>query len=160
MYCLVLYILLISIIVVTVLFLCCSVKLSFYRLMSFAFFFPFSSPAAEGVIEQPHGPLLLAGAKPQQVPPPPPSSLTLASAGLFHFFSLLSLTAAAQHFLPCSKHVIKEAPPTSLIWAQLWPAVGTFCSQMELTVPDTGTVFSLFSHRPPLQTPCSQNLAM
>ena len=40
----VLYILLIAFVVVTVCFVCCSVKLPLSQPMSFAFFFPFSSP--------------------------------------------------------------------------------------------------------------------
>jgi len=44
----VLYILLISIVVVTVHFICCSVKLPLSRPTSFAFFFPFFSPSLRG----------------------------------------------------------------------------------------------------------------
>jgi len=44
----VMYILLISVVVGTVRFVCCSVKLPIPQPMSFAFFFPFSSPPQQG----------------------------------------------------------------------------------------------------------------
>ena len=61
-----LYILLISIIVVSVRFLCCSVKPSLSQPMRFASFFPIllPTPVGEGAIERPCGSLLPAGAKP------------------------------------------------------------------------------------------------
>jgi len=52
-------------VVLTVHFLCCSVKLPLSQPTSFAFFFRFASPPQGGeAIEQPRGPLLLARAKP------------------------------------------------------------------------------------------------
>jgi len=58
---------LISIVVVTVHFLCCSVKLSLSRPTSFTFFFCvlLPTPAGEGMLERPRGPWLPAGAKPR-----------------------------------------------------------------------------------------------
>jgi len=64
----VLYILLISIIVVIVHLFCCSVKLPLSRPMIFCLFFLsilLPTPAGGQAIEQPHGPLLLARAKPR-----------------------------------------------------------------------------------------------
>jgi len=59
-------ILLISIIAVTVHFLCCSVKLSLSHPMSFAYFLLYllPTPAGGGAIKQLHGSLLLASTKP------------------------------------------------------------------------------------------------
>jgi len=65
----VLYILLISIIVVTVPFVCCSVKLRLSQRTSFCLFLSIllPTPAGRGVIERPCGPLLLATAKLQHL---------------------------------------------------------------------------------------------
>ena len=91
--------------------------------------------------------------------PPPLSSLTLVSAGMvLSHFSLLSLPAAVQPFLPFLKYVITEALPASVMGS----ALGSSGSVFERAVSDVGdgpTHPGLFSQKSSLQANRYENLA-